>query len=135
MTGIANLNCRTAQLLQTLPCSAFVFRLDLTGKFLEVIRYPTADRLWFPPAEHIGKSLEEVLPPELAVDRRYYFNKVVESGRQQTYAYPHPITSGRYMACTLFPIEDVDGIFEVIMLVQDIEPITPIADLYVLPQT
>lgn len=134
MTGLIDLASRSARLLQTLPKAAFVFRLDRSGVFLEVIGYPDADRLWMPPQSHIGKTLEEVLPPELAVDRRHYFDKAVRAKQQQTYSYPHPITQGRYMACTLFPLAGADGeIDEVIMQVIDVEPITPIPDLYLLP--
>jgi hypothetical protein len=133
MTGILELNSRAARLLQTLPRSAFVFRLDRKGVFLEVVNFPDPKRLWLPPNEYIGKILEEVLPLEMAIDRRHFFDRAVATRQQQTYSYPHPITKGRYMACTLFPLEGTEGeVQEVVMQVQDVAPITPIGDLYVL---
>lgn len=91
---------RWQQLFSSFPATHFLFILDKEGRYLD-LRVPDPKRLWMSEAEHLGKTFGEVLPSELAKPRRYYFNALLESGKEQQYSYPHPLTEGRHMTCVL----------------------------------
>jgi len=123
---------RWEQLFNSISDTSFLFLLSAQGIYLKV-KAPDKSRLWMMEDDHLGKSLEEVLPPDLAIDRRYFFDKAVRTRKPQTYGYPHPTTIGRYMACLLTPMsEEPDGeISEVLMEVYDIAAFTRIGRPYV----
>lgn len=113
---------RWRQVLSAQPRSYFVFLLTREGRYLE-LRVPNSKRLWKSREAHLGKTLEQVLPPELAEPRRFYFDRAVETGFPQVFAYPHPYKGkDKYFECEITPLpSEVDGeIREVLMIVKDI---------------
>jgi hypothetical protein len=99
---------RWQQVFSSLPETHFLFVLDREGHYLD-LRCPDPKRLWTPPDDHIGKRFDDVLPPELATDRRYFFDKAIATHKEQQYSYPHPLTPGRHMTCIITPLTDADG--------------------------
>jgi hypothetical protein len=99
---------RWQQLFNSFPQTHFLFILDREGRYLD-LRCPDPKRLWVSPAQHIGQLFDQVLPTELASDRRYYFNKAIATNKEQQYSYPHPLTPGRHMTCIITPLTDADG--------------------------
>jgi hypothetical protein len=119
-------------LFASLPRSSFVARLSPTGTYLEMRVPPDSSRLWLPLEEHSGKTIEEVLPEDLAKTRRFFFDWAVQTREAKTVFYPHPITDGRYMGFTITPVCDAEGnVEEVVMETFDITKPSRIPESYV----
>lgn len=126
------LQSKEIEILNMLPTTSFIFRLNTEGRYLEVCTPPDASRLWMPAEQHIGKLLEDVLPPVMAAPRRFYFEQALATKETQLYGYPHPITVGRWMACQLMPVLDSNGEpYEVVMEVYDIAAFSRLGAPYI----
>lgn len=105
--------------------NAFVFLLDKGGVYVDC-RVPDESRLWSPKNDLPGKTIEEFLPPELAIARRFYFEQAVKTQRVVSYAYNHPLYTGRSMSCSIQPVSDN----HYLMVVRDVQ-IIPIPAAYI----
>lgn len=114
------LDSRADLLLDQLPLTSFVFRLDPYGVFIQARRPPDPSRLWIPAEEFPGKTIEQVLPASLAEPRRWYFDRAVMSREPQLYYYPHPNDPEVSMGCSIVPILASDVVVEVLVEVFDV---------------
>ena len=101
-------------LLEAIPDA--IFRLDRRGMYVGFIPAKGFQTI-IPPSEFLGKSQEEVLPPELAGQSSYYLEQALETGETQFYEYPLTFgEEGRYFESRLVKT----GEEEVLGIVRDI---------------
>jgi len=63
-----------------------MFRISADGRYLEFKPSPDFEP-YVPPAEFLGKKIEDVLPPEVAQDCRLYFRRALRTGKTQRFQY------------------------------------------------
>jgi PAS domain S-box-containing protein len=64
-----------------------VFVLDKDGAFCDYYQPPDRSELYFPPEEFVGKSFEEVLPPNVSPLLENAIKALIETARVQQYDY------------------------------------------------
>lgn len=106
---------RANGIFAALPATHFCFLVDAEGRYL-ALRVPDLNRLWIPEEDHIGKKFDDVLPPELGIHRRHFFNYALQTGKPQSYSYDHPITPDRRMTCQISPIVTIEGVIEEVLI-------------------
>ena len=119
---------RWQHLFEAIPAGHFKFILSREGCY-QALQVPDVKRLWLPEEAHIGKTIEEVLPPDLVVDRRYYFDKAVSTGKPQIYAYPR-YERAKHFEVEITPLPDFE---EVLMTVCDVV-ISRVPEAYIVPR-
>jgi PAS domain S-box-containing protein len=82
----------TRALLAAIP--DFMFRVDRAGRYLDY-HAPDPSRLLVPPERFMGRTVEEVLPPNLARQCREGLERLFQTGEAQWYEYESRREDGR----------------------------------------
>lgn len=105
---------RSNALLRAIP--DMIFRQDGQGRYLD-FQGGRGDPLLRPPEQFIGKTMEEVLPREIAEPALQHLHRVLSSGSGQRFEYQLEIAGTlRYFEARMV----ASGVDEVISLVRDI---------------
>ena len=84
---------RLAALLQALPDLAFL--LDADGRYQEVLGMGTHDLLAAPLDAVVGRTVDEVLPKEVAARARHSIRRTIDTGLPQVIEYALTVPAGR----------------------------------------
>ena len=82
--AIRQSEARNRALVDALP--DLIFRIHRDGTYLDC-KVERDDDSLLPPRELIGKTVYEVLPPDLAAQRMHYIHKALETGQTQRFEY------------------------------------------------
>jgi PAS domain S-box-containing protein len=104
----------TRALLKAIP--DLMFRLDRSGRYVDY-HTPDPSVLLVPPEQFIGRTMEEVLPAELLSLNREAFDRVVATGRPQTFEYEYARPNA---ASRIWEVRMVAADGDVLAVVRDI---------------